>query len=255
MNPRFPKTALAAALLTTSIATISFSATPAHAQFFGGIVYDPTNYAQNLLTATRALQQINNQITSLQHEAQMLINEARNLASLPYSSLQQLQQSVSRTQALLQQAQNIAYNVQQVDQVFDRQYKNVSLSAPDQQLITDAKTRWQNTVGGLQDAMRVQAGVVGNIDTNRSEMAALVGQSQGATGALQATQAGNQLLALQAQQLADLTAVIAANGRAQALADAERAAAAEQGREQRRRFLTPGEGYKPGNAQMFYGND
>jgi hypothetical protein len=48
-------------------------------------------------------------------------------------------------------------------------------------------------------------------------MSALVGQSQGATGALQATQAGNQLLALQAQQLADLTASVAANGRAQAL--------------------------------------
>jgi P-type conjugative transfer protein TrbJ len=82
-------------------------------------------------------------------------------------------------------------------------------------------------------------------------MAALVGQSQGATGALQATHAGNQLLALQAQQLADLVAVVAANGRAQALVDAERAAAAEQGREQRRRFLTPGSGYQPGNAQMF----
>ena len=29
---------------------------------------------------------------------------------------------------------------------------------------------------------------------------------------------------------------------------------AEQGREQRRRFLTPGVGYQPGNAQMFHGN-
>jgi P-type conjugative transfer protein TrbJ len=85
-------------------------------------------------------------------------------------------------------------------------------------------------------------------------MSALVSQSQSATGALQATQAGNQLLALLAQQLADLTAVGAANGRAQMLTEAERTAAAEQGREQRRRFLTPGSGYQPGNAQMFNGN-
>jgi len=125
------------------------------------------------------------------------------------------------------------------------------MSASDQQLVAGARERWQNTVGGLQDAMRVQAGVVGNIDTNRSEMSSLIGRSQGATGALQATQAGNQLLALQAQQLADLTAVVAANGRAQALSEAERAAAAEQGREQRRRFLAPGSGYQPGNARMF----
>lgn len=238
---------VAAALLTASVAISPILTTPAHAL----IVFDPSNYAQNVLTATRALQQITNQITSLQNEAQMLINQARNLASLPYSSLQQLQQSVQRTQQLLAQAQNIAYDVQQIDQVFSQKYSTASMSASDAQLVADAKSRWRNTVGGLQDAMRVQATVVGNIDTNRTQMSALVGSSQSATGALQATQVGNQLLALQAQQLADLTALIAANGRAQALQSAEQAAAAAQGQEQRRRFLTPGVGYQPGNARMF----
>ena len=65
---------------------------------------------------------------------------------------------------------------------------------------------------------------VGNLDTNRTQMSALVTSSQGATGQLQATQAGNQLLALQAQQLADLTAVVAAHGRAQNLESAQHAA-------------------------------
>ncbi|QKC85516.1 P-type conjugative transfer protein TrbJ [Mesorhizobium sp. NZP2077] len=241
----------AAALLATPIALAPMLATPAHAI----IVFDPSNYTQNVLTAARSLEQITNQITSLQNQAQMLINQARNLAGLPFSSLQQLQQSVQRTQQLLGQARNIAYDVQQIDQAFQQKYGNVPLSASDQQLVADARSRWGNTVGGLQDAMRVQAGVVGNIDTNRSEMSALVGRSQGATGALQATQAGNQLLALQAQQLADLTAVVAANGRAQALQSAEQATAAEQGREQRRRFLTQGSGYQPGSAQMFYGKN
>ena len=152
---------------------------------------------------------------------------------------------------LLGQAQNIAFDVQRIDQAFQQRYGNVSLSATDRQLVDDARSRWQNTVGGLQDAMRVQAGVVGNIDGNRAEMATLVDASQNATGALQATQAGNQLLALQSQQLSDLIALISANGRAAALTEAERATAADQGREQRRRFLTPGAGYQPGNAQMF----
>ena len=251
----YPKIVGASALalaLAVPVALSPMLASPAHAQFgFGRIVYDPTNYAQNLLTAARTLEQINNQIQSLQNEAQMLINQARNLASLPYSSLQQLQQNVSRTQQLLSQAQNIAFEVGQIDQAFQQQYGNVSLSTTDAQLVADARSRWENTVGGLQDAMRVQAGAVGNIDSNRAEMAALVGQSQGATGALQATQAGNQLLALQSQQLSDLIALISANGRADALTEAERATAAEQGRIQRERFLTPGTGYQPGNAQMF----
>ncbi|GMV61436.1 MAG: hypothetical protein AMXMBFR74_06050 [Parvibaculum sp.] len=240
--------ALAATMLAAAPLVISpMVATPAHAI----IVFDPSNYAQNVLTAARTLEQITHQITSLQNEAQMLINQAKNLASLPFSALQQIQQSVQKTQQLLQQAQGIAFNVQQIDQMFQQKYGNVSLSASDQQLVANARDRWKNTVGGLQDAMRVQAGVVGNIDSNRAQMSALVGQSQSATGALQATQAGNQLLALQSQQLSDLVAVVSANGRASALTDAERAAAAEQGREQRRRFLTPGAGYQPGNAQMF----
>ena len=255
----YPKIVGASALalaLAVPFALSPMLASPAHAQFgFGRIVYDPSNYAQNVLTAARTLEQINNQITSLQNEAQMLINQARNLASLPYSSLQQIQQNVSRTQQLLHEAQNIAFDVQNIDQAFQQQYGNVSLSATDAQLVADARDRWQNTVGGLQDAMKVQAGVVGNIDSNRAEMAALVGQSQGATGALQATQAGNQILALQSQQLSDLIAMLAANGRSEALIEAERATAAEQGRVQRERFLTPGSGYQPGNAQMFNGNN
>lgn len=242
---------LAATIMAAPLALSPMLATPA---FAWRIVFDPSNYAQNVLTAARTLEQINHQITSLQNEATMLMNQARNLASLPFSSLQQLQQNVRRTQQLLDQAQNIAFDVQGIDQAFQQQYGNVSMTATDAELVANARNRWQNTVGGLQDAMRVQAGVVNNIDTNRTHMSELVDRSQSATGALQATQAGNQLLALQSQQLSDLVALLAANGRAGALTEAERTAAAEQGREQRRRFLTPGTGYQPGHAQMFNGN-
>jgi P-type conjugative transfer protein TrbJ len=222
---------------------------PAAAQW---IVFDPNNYVQNVLTAARELQQITNQITSLQNEAQMLINQARNLASLPYSSLQQLEQSIQRTQQLLTQAQRIAYDVQQIDRAFSTTYAPASSSQSDQALIGNAQVRWQNAVAGLQDAMRVQATVIGNLDTNRTQMSALVTASQGASGALQASQAGNQLLALQAQQLADLTATVAAQGRAQNLEAAQRSVAQDQGREQLRRFLTPGQGYQSTTVQMFH---
>jgi P-type conjugative transfer protein TrbJ len=230
-------------------AIIACTAPPASAQM---AVFDLSNYSQNVLTAARALQQVTNQITSLQNEAQMLINQARNLAGLPYSSLQQLQQSIGRTQQLLAQAQGIAFDVQQIDQAFSTVYAPASTSQSDLSLIANARTRWQNTVEGLQDTLRVQATVVGNLDTNRNEMSALIGASQGATGALQAAQAGNQLLALQAQQLADLTATVAAQGRVQGLEAAQRAAAQDQAREQLRRFLTPGQGFQPTTVQMFH---
>lgn len=222
---------------------------PALAQF---IVFDPNNYAQNVLTAARELRQINNQIISLQNQSQMLINQARNLASLPHSTLQQLMQSIQRTQQLLGQAQRIAYDVGEIDRAFSTSYAPASANIPAEALVTNAQARWQNALAGLQDAMRTQASVVGNLDASRTQMAALVTASQGATGALQASQAGNQLLALQARELADLTAAVAAQGRAQSLQSAQRVAAQDQGREQLRRFVTQGEGYQPTAVQMFH---
>lgn len=218
-----------------ALATVTVAA-PASAQF-GGIVYDPTNYAQNVLTAARSLQQINNQIQSLQNEASSLINEARNLTSLPFSSLQQLQSQIQQTRQLLSQAQRIAYDVQNIDQAFASRYRTIDLNASDQALIADAQARWQDSIGSFEDALRVQAGVVGNIDGTRTAMSNLVGASQSATGALQAAQAGNQLLALQSQQIADLTALLAAQGRAEALQSARDAATEAQGREHFRRFM------------------
>ena len=72
----------------------------------------------------------------------------------------------------------------------------------------------------------------------------LVEASQGATGALQAAQAGNQLLALQSRQLSDLAALIATQGRAQALEAADRAAIRADAKARFARFLgrtTPSE--------------
>ena len=251
MNPNILRRAMLGGAIATSSMIGITAATPAHAQF-GGIVYDPTNYAQNVLTAARSLQQINNQIQQIQQQATSLINEGRNLASLPFNSLQQLQQQVQRTQQLLGEAQRIAYDVQNVQQVFNGRYKGAALTGTHAEMVANANARWEDSVGAFEDALRVQAGVVGNIDGARTTMDGLVTSSQSATGALQAAQAGNQLLALQSQQLADLTALLAAQGRAQALDSARNAAAEAESRERLRRFLTRSTGYQPGNTRMFH---
>ena len=246
---RFRDALAAGAAVLSMTATVLVPA-PAYAQF-GGIVYDPSNYSQNILTAARTLEQINNQIKSLQNEATSLINQAKNLTTLPLTVLAPLQAQIRQTQQLLAQAQRMAYDVQQIQTQFAAQYKNIDLTAPQKALVAGAEDRWKTSVGAFEDALKVQAGVVGNIEGARTSMNELVTASQSSTGALQAAQAGNQLLALQSQQLSDLTAMMASIGRAQSLDAAQRAAAQEQGREQLRRFLTPGTGYKPGNASMF----
>jgi P-type conjugative transfer protein TrbJ len=240
----------AAGAAVLSMTVTALVPVPANAQI-GGIVHDPRNYAQNILTAARTLEQINNQIRMLQNQATSLINEARNLQSLPMTMLEPLQQQMRQTQQLLARAQGIAYDVQQIERDFARQYKDVDLTGSQRAMVQGAEERWKNSVAAFEDALKVQAGAVINIEGARSAVQTIVTASQSATGALQAAQAGNQLLALQSQQLADLTATVAALGRAQSLDAANAAAAKAQAREQLRRFLAPGRGYVPTTAQMF----
>jgi P-type conjugative transfer protein TrbJ len=214
-------------------------------------VFDPTNYAQNVLQAARALSQINNQIRSLTNEAQSLLNDARNLTNLPYSSLAPLLRSLDETRTLLGNARRLAYSVADIDAAFRGRYAEASATDPEALLVANARERWRTSLASLEDALKVQAGVVGNLATNRAELDALVSRSQGATGALQAAQSGNQLLALQAQQMADLTATMAAIGRAQALTQAQQTADQDAARERLRRFLVPGRGYTPTPIEMF----
>lgn len=244
--PKFRRRGIALIAATALTAPVLLPA-PAHAI----IVYDPTNYAQNLLQATRALEQIRNQIQSLQNEAQSLLNEAANLKKLPQSVMAEVDKSVQQAQGLLKDAQRIAYDVQKVDEAFSKRYSISSLTGSNAKLVEQARERWSDSIGGFQDALRVQAGIVQSIDLTRAKTNDLITSSQGSAGALQAAQAGNQLQALQLKQLTDLTALLAANGRAQILDAAARASAKAQAREQFKRFLGSENSYQNSTVRLF----
>src|ERR1700742_2816313 len=88
----------------------------------GWSVFDASNFAQNILEAARALEQINNQIKSLQNEAVMLQNEAKNLTSLDPSSLAGMTGDLQRISGLMTQAQGIGFDVQATQTLFDRSF-------------------------------------------------------------------------------------------------------------------------------------
>src|SRR3546814_10029474 len=85
--------------------------------------------------------------------------------------------------------------------MFTDRYKGAALTGDHSRMVANANARWEDSVGAFQDALQVQAGVVGNIDGARTTMNSLVSTSQSATGALQAAQAGNQLLDRQSTRL------------------------------------------------------
>ncbi|WP_219953250.1 P-type conjugative transfer protein TrbJ [Dickeya zeae] len=218
------------------------------------VVIDPTNLAQNILTAAHTLEQINNQIKQLQNEAQSLMNEARNLASLPFNVVNRLRSNLDTTRQLIGQAHGLAFDIQNMDQQFAQLYpEQYAATVSGNRMFQDAHQRWQNTLQGLQTAMRMQAQVSQNLNQDEGVLADLVDQSQSATGALQAMQATNQLLALQAKQSIQTQQLQLTQGRAASLELARQAAAVERGREVTRRFLGNGTAYTPQSVN-FYGN-
>jgi P-type conjugative transfer protein TrbJ len=236
------------AIAASATALAAAGATAVRAQM---TVFDPASYAQNVLTAARELQQVQHEITSLQNQAQMLINQAHNLVSLPTSTLTLLQSDLTRTEQLLNEAQHISYNTGQINQAFATQYGQAGLTTPQAQLVARAQARWRTSLGAFQDALNVQAGVVGNLTNSRTQMSTLMTASQSSAGALQAAQSGNQLLALIAKEVADLTAVVTAESRAQSLAAADRATAPADAQVRFSQFMTGGT-YTPAAVSMFH---
>jgi P-type conjugative transfer protein TrbJ len=233
--------------MVTLVAGTALSAQPASAL----TVYDPWNHAENILSAARALEQINNQVTSLANEAQMLINDAMNLASLPTSVLDQIEGNFAEMKGLLGEAQSLAYSVDDIEQQFSSTFEDFTADKTGAQLVEGARERWQESLSAFEHSLKAGAVAVDNIDGIERQTSSLVGASKSAVGILQATQAGNELLAVQAQQLADLTAMLAAQGRADALEQARHAAAQEQAREQFGRFMT-GRSYSASSVRMFH---
>ncbi|QCX48216.1 P-type conjugative transfer protein TrbJ [Ralstonia pseudosolanacearum] len=238
-------------LLAVTAAALIGAIPVAQAQW---VVIDPTNLVQNTMTAVRTLEQINNQIRQLQNEAQSLMNEARNLASLPFNVVNRLRSNLDTTRQLITQARGLAFDIQNMDQQFAQLYPDqYAASVSGNQMFQDAHQRWQNTLQGLQTAMRMQAQVSQNLNQDEGVLADLVDQSQSATGALQAMQATNQLLALQAKQSIQTQQLQLTQGRAASLELARQAAAVERGREVTRRFIGSGTAYTPQSVN-FYGN-
>ena len=236
-------------LLAVAAVALMSALPAAHAQ---RIVFDPSNFSQNVLTAARTLEQINNQIKQLQNQAQSLMNQAKNLAGLDFSALNELRAALSATNRLIQQAQGLAFNVQQMETQFQQLYpESFSATVSSGQMVLDARKRWTNSLDALRTATKVQSQAVQNFASDESTLTDLVNRSQSAVGALQATQATNQLLALQARQSIQAQQLQITQDRAAALEQARQIAVQERAREVRRRFMGAGTPYTPATVNFY----
>lgn len=209
------------------------------AKAFGMNVFDPSNYAQNLLTAARSLQQINNQIQSLQ-------NQAKNLKRVDFPEVQQMTGTLREIGRLMGSANNVSFKLDETSQQLARLYPqefNSALSS-NQQLIA-AKARLDATRAAYRQTMAVQSRIAESVQGDAETLNQLVDRSQSAEGSLAATQATNQLIALTAKQQFQIQTLMTAQYRAQAVEEARRAQSEIDGRSRTKKFLGSGSAYTP----------
>jgi P-type conjugative transfer protein TrbJ len=216
---------------------------PAQAQF---AVIDAANLVKTGLSAERALKQIANQVLSLENEAVMLTNEAKNLKSLNFNVLSRLLAIYEQTNQLLAQARGLSMTLQRTVAQFSQQYPSAyGAGVNNAQMAADAYIRWQNSLEALRTAVNVQSQSNQNFVSDTANLSDLVAQSQNAAGALGALQATNQLLALHARQLIQQQQIELSQDRATAMEQSRAVAAQERARQVRMLFTAGGVAYAP----------
>jgi type IV secretion system protein TrbJ len=203
---------------------------PAHS---GGIpVIDPTNLAQNILQAARSLEQIHNQIQQIEQQAQMLAHNPLQLSP-------ELTQSISQARQLFARAQGLSFEVEHLSDQMQTLYPDTfrdfdlgQIGARTNQWLAEDRT-------SLERAMQAEAQAAQAMEGTQSRIASALQSSGNAEGQTSAVQASNQLLGIQASQLAQIQALLVAQGRALSEERLERVAREQRAQEiMRRAFPT-----------------
>ena len=245
-----PKTHFATKLIValctacSVIAVTTIAATPAQAI----IVFDPSNYSQNILTAARTLEQINNQIRMLQNQATSLTNQAKNLTTVSFPELQAINQTIQQINQLMGQAQGIRFRVAGLDQQFRADVSTELQSGADGQCPGGRRHGPGSTpaMAAYKQTMMVQSRVAENVEADAQ---ALSGPSSRAARERKARcrlpKPPTSCSRSTAKQQFQIQQLMAAQYRAEAIEQARKVQAEAEAKAATAKFLGTGSAYTP----------
>jgi type IV secretion system protein TrbE len=229
-------------MLTALALLLASTALPIQARAL--TVFDPANYQQNLLSAVRALEQINNQVRQLQSQAQMLLRMDQNLVRLGSTLSPDLQRALQDITTRLHAGEGVALQLRATEaayaQLFPKELPAV-LSRDD--ILRNAKSRWEEEYAALRRAALLQGEIADGVATDTRLLGDAMARSRDAAGALEVVQAGNELSALSVKQSVALQGLLAARHRAETLSRARDLATEDEARQRFKSFLGTGSAY------------
>jgi P-type conjugative transfer protein TrbJ len=207
-------------------------------------VFDPTNYQQNLLTAARALQQINNQVRQLETQAQVLLRMDQNLHQLGSTIAPDLQRTLNDIQTQLRAGEGIALRLAATQNAYEQLFPQRASSAlTSADVLANAQNRWDEAYAAHKRAALLQGQIADSVDGDARLLGEAMAHSKTAAGALEAAQAGNELTGLSLKQSLALQSLLAAQQRAETLVRARALATENEARQRFKSFLGTGSAY------------
>lgn len=195
-------------------------------------VIDPSNLAQNILQVSHMVEQLHNQVQQIEQAAAMLRQNPLQLSP-------ELSRSIGEARELFQNVQGVAFEANQLGEqlrtLYPETWENFDLT----RVLSQSDAWMRESRQGLQRAMEAEARAAQRIDQTRGRIERALQSSSAAEGQTGAIQASNQLLGIQASQLAEIHALLIAQGRALETERMERLAREQRATEiQRRAFPT-----------------
>ncbi len=206
--PRWRKVVLAGALTTGLLTAGLFTVAPAMACFFGGVVFDPSNFVEHLFEVSTGLQRIARMENQLQ-------NQQRMLAGLRTNVWPGMAQSMQGVTLVLQNGGRFASS-DPAGQMAANEPLSFGGGAqnPNADQMNTLRTAWDqdNRVGIVQNR-QLENQVVADVPADAALTREIDAASGDAPGLTAAIQAHNQLLAGLSAQLGRIIALKAANDR------------------------------------------
>jgi P-type conjugative transfer protein TrbJ len=207
-------------------------------------VFDPANYQENLLSAVRALEQINNQVRQLQNQVLLIQRMDQNLVRLGSTLLPDLQRTLTDIQTQLRAGEGIALRLQATQSGYEQLFpRHVSTALSSDDVLRNATIRWDEEYASLKRAALLQGQIADSVDADMLLLRDAMARSLGAVGSLEATQAGNELTGLAVKQSLALHSLLAAQHRADTLAKARDLATEAEARQRFKSFVGTGSAY------------
>jgi P-type conjugative transfer protein TrbJ len=174
------------------------------AQAAGFPVFDPANLAQNLLSAYRQFQQLEQTAARIEYEVKAAQRLAKKMKNFKLTNLRDL---VSQINQFRSRARSIGYAYDGISNQFEKLYGRKNE-------FTKNFKAWQNqSDDSLKDAM-VSQGLLEKSQKHMADLDKIVDEKRKSKGDAETLQAIGEINAIQSKQLADLSQIVASDARA-----------------------------------------